>query len=129
MIDGYGRFVDAYQAMTSKAEKVDVVKLHKVAKEPYATAALKDIDATVSAGYVQRGRVVNTISKVTVTGDTAVIKTCFDQTKTKFINPEKPSAPAVRIPPPSTATVSLVRGGGSWLLVGFKGGQGACLHG
>jgi len=129
VIDGYDGFTRVYESIYTGAEKIDMAKVHTVAKEPFATVTMKDIDATLSTGYVQAGKVVNTISSVTVDGDKATIKTCYDQTHTKFINPGKASAPAAQIPPPTIATVSLIRERGAWLLVGFKGDEGACARG
>jgi hypothetical protein len=129
VIDGYDRFTGLYESIYTGAEKIDMAKVHKVAKEPFATATMKDIDATLSTGYVQEGKVVNTISSVAVVGVRATIKTCYDQSETRFINPGKASAPAAQIPKPALATVSLVREGGTWLLAGFKGDEGACVSG
>ena len=129
VVDGYDRFTDLSTAIWTKAEKIDMAKVHTVAREPFATATMKDVDATLSTGYVQTGKVVNTISAVTVAGDKATIKTCYDQTHTKFINPRKTSAPAAQIPRPALATVSLTRVLGVWALTGFKGDQGTCVGG
>jgi hypothetical protein len=108
-----------------------VANARRVAKEPFATEFLKDIDAGLSAGFVEEGKVVNTISSVVIVGETARIKTCFDQTHTKTMVPGNASTPPVRVgvPQPSMANVSLVRDGGSWLVAGFKGGQGSCVSG
>jgi hypothetical protein len=128
VIDGYDGFTRVYESIYTGAEKIDMARVHAVAKEPFATVTMKDVDATLSTGYVQAGKVVNTISSVTVNGDKATIKTCYDQTHTKFVNPGKASAPAAQIPPPTMATVSLMRERGVWLLTGFKGDEGACTH-
>jgi hypothetical protein len=129
VIEGYDDFTSLYESIYTGAEKIDMAKVHKVAAEPFATSTMKSLDATLSTGYVQTGKVVNTISAVTVTGDKATIKTCYDQTHTKFINPRKTSAPAAQIPAPTLATVSLARVLGAWVLTGFKGDEGACLGG
>ena len=83
VIDGYDRFIDLPTAISTKAEKIDMAKVHKVAKEPFATVFLKGIDATLSAGFVQQGRAGYTTSSVTVAGEMATIKTCLDQTHMK----------------------------------------------
>jgi len=80
-------------------------------------------------GLVRTGPVVDTISAVTVDGDKATIKTCYDQTKTKFTSSAEASLPPVQISPPSKATVTLLRAGSSWLVTDFKGGQGSCVTG
>ena len=129
VIDGYDGFTKLYESIYTGAEKIDMAKVHTVAREPFATATMKDVDATLSTGYVQTGKVVNTISAVTLAGDKATIKTCYDQTHTKFINPRKTSAPAAQIPRPALATVSLTRVLGVWVLTGFKGDEGTCVSG
>lgn len=129
MIDGYDRYTDLSTAIWTKAEKIDMAKVHKIATEPFATATMKEIDATLSAGFVQKGRVVNTISAVTLVGGKASIKTCYDQTHTSFTDPAHPTAPKVQIPSPSTGTVSLVRAGGSWLVSGYKDSGATCVSG
>ena len=128
VIDGFDRFTDFRTAIFTKTEKIDMAKAHRVAKEPFATTYLKRIDATLSAGFVQTGRVVNTTSSVTVSGDKATVRTCQDQTHTKLVNPD-PSVPRVRTLPPAMATVSLVREGDLWLVAGFKGDEGPCVSG
>ena len=129
VIDGYDRYTDLSTAIWTKAEKIDMAKVHKIATEPYATATMKEVDATLSAGFVQTGRVVNTISAVTIVGGKASIKTCYDQTHTKFTDPAHPAAPKVQIPPPSMGTVSLVREGGSWLVSDYQDGGATCVSG
>jgi hypothetical protein len=129
VIDNYDGFSAQVDAIWSKAEVIDMAKVHKVAKEPFATTTMKSIDASLSMGLVRTGHVVDTISAVTVDGDKATIKTCYDQTKTKFTSPPKASLPPVQISPPSKATVTLAREGSSWLVTDFKGGQGPCVTG
>lgn len=129
VVDGYDRFTDLSTAIWTKAEKIDMAKVHKIATEPYATATMKEIDATLSAGFAQTGRVVNTISAVTIVGGKASIKTCYDQTHTRFTDPAHPTAPKVQVPPPSMGTVSLVREGGSWLVSGYQDGSATCVSG
>lgn len=129
VIDGYDRFNDLITAIMSKAEKLDMAKAHKVAKEPFATTYLKGVDSTISAGFVQKGKVVRTVSSVTVAGDAATIRTCVDQTHMKLVNTGKNPGPAVQIPPPSWQTVSVVRQGDSWLVAGLKSSEGTCVSG
>jgi hypothetical protein len=129
VIDGYDRFTELQTALSTKAQKIDVVRARRVAKEPYATKFLKDIDATLSSGYVQSGKVVNTISSVRITGGSAIITTCYDATHTKYTKPGNTSAPSIQMRPPSMATVSAVLQGHSWLVSGFKSGEGACVSG
>ena len=129
VIDGYDRFNDLITAIMSKAEKIDLAKAHKFAKEPFATTYLKGVDSTVSAGFVQEGKLVRTVSSVTVAGDAATIRTCVDQTHMKLVNTGKTPGPAVQIPPPSWQIVSVVRQGGSWLVAGLKSGEGTCVSG
>jgi hypothetical protein len=129
VIDGFNRFTDFTMAIWTKAENIDMAKAHRVAKEPFATLTMKDIEEVLSTGYVEMGKRVYTISSVTAAGGTATVKTCIDQTQRKLINPADPSSPAARNPPPSMATVSLVREGGSWLVTGLKGGEGPCATG
>jgi hypothetical protein len=113
----------------SKAEKIDMAKTRKVAKEPFATTYFKGVDSTVSAGFVQEGKLVRTVSSVTVAGDTATIRSCVDQTRMKLVDTSKTPGPPVQIPPPSWQTVSVVREGGSWLVAGLKSGEGTCISG
>lgn len=129
VIDGYDRFNDLITAIMSKAEKIDMAKAHKAAKEPFATTYLKGVDSTISAGFVQKGKVVRTVSSVTVAGDAATIRTCVDQTHMKLVNTGKNPGPAVQIPPPSWQTVSVVRQGDSWLVAGLKSSEGTCVSG
>ena len=129
VIDGYNRFTDFRTAIFTKTEKIDMAKAHRVAIEPFVTMYLKSVDATLSAGFVQTGKVVNTISSVTVTGSQAIVRTCQDQTHTKLINPGDSSVPTVGTLPPALATVSLVHNGDLWLVSGFKGDEGACVSG
>jgi hypothetical protein len=128
VINGYDRFIDLYEAISTKAEQINMTKFHKVAMEPLASVTMKNINRTLSSGLIQRGKVTNTISAVTVAGETATIKTCFDQSRTKLVEPGNPSR-KVRIPAPSNATVSLVRSGDVWMLSAFNGGEGACVSG
>jgi hypothetical protein len=90
---------------------------------------MKDIDAALSAGFVQKGKSMNTISSVTFAGQTATINTCLDRTHLNLINPTHPSAPRWEAQPPSKGTVSLAREGGAWLVAGYKGDKGACVTG
>jgi hypothetical protein len=126
VIDGYDRYSKMVSGLLSKKEKVSLAKARQVATEPYATTFLKDVDATVSAGFVMTGKTVNTISAVTTKGGKATIKTCLDLTRSKLA---QPSAPAAKSLPPSRATVSLSRHGDSWLVDGLKAGEGACVSG
>jgi len=126
VIDGYDRYSELVAALLTKIEKVDLAKARHVATEPYATTFLKDIDSTLSAGFVQTGKALNTISAVTSRGKRATIMTCLDLTHTKLT---KQAAPPAQNPPPSQATVSLVREGGSWLVEGLKADEGACVSG
>ncbi len=129
VIAGYGRFTDLQTAISTKVAKIDMAKAHRVAREPFATEYLQQLDETLSAGFVQKGKVVNTISAVAVSGVTATIKTCVDQTHMTFSVPGNASAPPVGTRPPTMAIVSLARQGGSWLVAGFKGDEGACVTG
>jgi hypothetical protein len=129
VIDGYDRFTDLQTAISTKALKVDMAKAHQVAKEPFATEYLKKLEGTLVAGFVQKGRVVNTVSAVTITGNTAILKTCVDQTHMSFSVPGNASAPPVGTRPPALATVTLARERDSWLVSGSKGGEGACVSG
>lgn len=129
VIDGYQQYNELVTRILSKAEKIDLAKAHQVAKEPYATKFLQGIDGTLSAGFVRTGKVAYTFSAVTVVGDSATIKTCLDLTPTKFFKPGSPSAAPLQNPPPSRATVSLAREGGSWLVSGLKDGEGTCVTG
>jgi len=129
VIDNYDGFTAQLAAIWSKAEVIDMAKVHKVAKEPFATSTMKSIDATLSIGLVRTGHVVDTIAAVTVDGNKATIKTCYDQTHTKYSSSGKASLPPVQILPPSKATVTLAREGSSWLVTDFKGGQGPCVTG
>ena len=129
VIDGYDRFIDLQTAISSKAVTIDMVKVHGVASEPFATSTMKDIDAALSAGFVQKGKTTNTISSVTSAGETATIDTCLDRTKLNLTNPTHPSAPRWKAQPPSKGTVSLAREGGSWLVAGYEGDKGACVTG
>jgi len=129
VIDGFDKFTDYRTATFTKTEKIDMAKAHQVAQEPFATKYMKRIDATLSAGFVQTGKVVNTIASVTVAGEKATIKTCQDQTHTKLTKPSDPSAPAVKTLPPAMATVSLAREGDAWKVAGFTGGEGKCITG
>lgn len=129
VIDGYDGFNNLITAIWTKSEKIDMTKAHRVAKDPFVTKYLKGIDAGLSAGFVQTGKVVSTVSSVTTTGDTATLDTCVDETQTKLINRGNPSGPQAQAPPPSRVTVSLVREGDSWLVAGLKGGGGACAAG
>jgi len=129
VIDAYDRYNTYIKSVLKKKQKIDMAKAHKVAKEPFASASLKEASTTLALGFVRTGAVVNTISSVTVAGgDTAIIKTCLDLTRSFFIKPADKSAP-VKNPPPSRATVSLSRAGGSWLVSGLKAGEGACVTG
>lgn len=127
VIEGYDRFNNLVTAFMTKAEAIDVAKARQVAKEPFASVILKGIDSTISAGFVQEGKLVRTVSSVVVAEDAATIKACVDETHMKIVNPGNPSGPAVRIPPPSWQTVSVVRIGRSWLVAGLKSGGGACV--
>jgi len=129
VIDGYDRFNDLQTAISTKVAKIDMAKAHRVAREPFASEYLKQLDGTLSAGFVQKGKVVNTISTVTVSGVAATIKTCVDQTHMTFSVPGNASAPPMGTRPPTMATVSLARQGDSWLVAGFKGDEGACVSG
>ena len=129
VIDGYDRFIDLQTAISTKAQKIDMAKAHKVAKEPFATEYLKGIDATLSAGYRQTGKAVVTVSSAIVAGNTATMKACLDQTHLNLINPGNPSAPRWEARPPALVTVSLVREGGSWLIAGLRAGEGSCVSG
>ncbi len=129
VIAGYDRYNELVTRILNKAEKIDMGKAHQVAKEPYATKFLQGIDGTLSAGFVRTGRVAYTFSAVTVVGDSATIKTCLDLTSTKFFKPGNPSDAPLQNPPPSWATVSLAREGGSWLVSGLKDGEGTCVTG
>jgi hypothetical protein len=128
-IDGYERFIDLQTAISSKAEKIDMAKARRVAKEPFVTAYLKGVDATLSAGYEQTGKAVVTVSSAIVTGNTATVKTCLDLTHLNLINPGNPSAARWEPRPPTLVNVSLVREGGSWLVSGLKSGGGTCVSG
>jgi len=129
VIDGYEGFNDLIATIMSKAETIDLAKAHKVAKEPFATTYLKGVDSTISAGFVQKGKIVRTVSSVTVDGDAATIRTCVDQTHMKLVNTGKNPGPAVQVPPPSWQTVSVVRQGDSWLVDGLKSDGGTCVSG
>jgi hypothetical protein len=129
VIDGYDRFIDLQTAISSGAQKGDVATFHKVAKEPFANQTMKGIALALSAGFVQTGKAVNTISSVTLVGETASIKTCLDQTHLNLINPSHPSAPRWEARPPSKGTVLLVRERDVWLVSGYKGGEGTCITG
>jgi hypothetical protein len=129
VIEGYDRFTDLQTAISTKALKVDMAKAHQVAKEPFATEYLKKLEVTLVMGFVQKGRVVNTVSAVTITGNTAILKTCVDQTHMSFSIPGNASAPPVGTRPPAVATVSLAREADSWLVSGSKGDEGACVSG
>lgn len=129
VIDAYDRFIDLQTAISTKAQKIDMAKARQVAKEPFATEYLKKLEGTLVAGFVQKGKVVNTISAVTVAGNTATIKTCVDQTHMTFSVPGNASAPPVGTRPPALATVTLAHGRDSWLVSGSKGGEGACVSG
>ena len=129
VIDGYDRFNSLMTAISTKAEKIDMTKAHRVAKDPFATDYLKGVDATLSAGYEQTGKPNVTVSSVTVAGGTATMKACLDLTHLNLINPGSPSAARWEARPPARVTVSLVREGGSWLVAGMKGGEGSCVSG
>ena len=129
VIDGYDRFNELNTRLLSKAEKIDMARAHQVAKEPFATKILQDIAGTLSSGFVRTGKLADTLSAVTVVGETATIKTCLDLKDTKFFKPGSPSAAPLQNPPPAWATVSLAREGGSWLVSGLKGGEGTCVSG
>ena len=129
VIDGYDGFNSLVAAIWSKDEKIDMAKAHQVAGEPFITKYLQNLDAALSAGLVLTGKVVNTISSVTVVGGTATINTCVDATHTKLTNPGNPSAPTAQIPPPSRMSVSMVRKADSWLVTGLKGGNSTCVSG
>jgi len=129
VIDGYDRYNDLITAILAKTEKIDMAKIHLVATEPFATPYLKRVDATISAGFVQTGELVTTISAVRVTNERATIKVCEDQTHTRLTNPSHPSVPKVQTLPPALATLSLVRKGDAWLVAGFHGDEGACVSG
>jgi hypothetical protein len=129
VIDGYGRYNELITAILSKTEKIDEAKVHKVAAEPYATTFLKRVDATISAGYVQTGKLIATISAVQVTNEGATIKVCVDQTHTRLTNPSHPAVPKAKTLPPALATLPMVRKGDAWLVAGFHGDEGACTSG
>jgi hypothetical protein len=129
VIEGYGRFTDFTTSIWAKDVKIDMAKARRVAKEPFATVVMKSIDGTLSAGYIRTGKVVNTISTVTVAGDKATLETCLDQSQTKYSNPGNASAPSVQMLPPARGTVSLVREANSWLVADYKIGKGACVSG
>lgn len=129
VIDGYDRYNELITRILSKLEPINMDKVHRVAAEPYATTYLKRVEGTVSAGYVQTGELVTTVSAVTVAGKKATIKACEDQTHTRLTNPSRPSDPKVQTLPPALATISLVREGEAWLVAGFKGDEGACVSG
>jgi len=129
VIEGYDRFIDLQTAISSEAQKIDMAKFHKVAKEPFATEYLKGIDATLSAGYRQTGKAVVTASSAIIASNTATMKACLDQTHLNLINPSHPSAPRWEARPPALVTVSLVREGGSWLIAGIRAGEGSCVSG
>jgi hypothetical protein len=129
VIDGYAGFNTLMTAISTKGEKIDMPKAHRVAQEPFATEYLKGVDATLSAGYEQTGKPVVTVLSATVAGDTASMKACLDLTHLNLINPGNPSAARWEARPPARVTVSLVRKGGSWLVAGIKGGEGSCVSG
>jgi len=129
VIDGYEGFNNLITAISTKAEKIDMAKAHRVAKEPFVTGYLKGIDSTLSAGYVDTGKAVSTTLAVTIAGGIATMKTCLDLTHTKTLNPGNSAAPPVQNPPPSRVTVSLAREAGSWLVTGLKGDEGTCVSG
>jgi hypothetical protein len=129
VIEGYGRFTDLSTAIWAKDVEIDMAKVRRVAKEPFATVVMKSIDGSLSAGYIRTGKVVNTISTVTVAGDKATLETCLDQSHTKYSSPGHPSAAPVQMLPPAKGTVSLVRETNSWLVADYKVGEGACVSG
>jgi hypothetical protein len=129
VIDGYAGFNSLMTAISTKTEKIDMAKAHRVAKEPFATEYLKGVDTTLSAGYEQTGKPIVTVSSATVAGDTASMKACLDLTHLNLINPGNPSAARWEPRRPSRVTVSLVLEGGSWLVAGIKGGEGSCVSG
>jgi hypothetical protein len=74
-IDGYDRYNELITRIMSKAEQINMAKVHSVAKEPFATTDMKEVDATLSAGFVETGKAVDTILSVTLAGDKATVKT------------------------------------------------------
>jgi nicotinamidase-related amidase len=95
VIDGYERFTDLSNAIWTKAEMLDMAKVHLVAQEPFATDAMKVITNTLSTGYVQRGKSVSTILAVRVTGDTEWRERGMPVYATRFIN--YPNSPYERL--------------------------------
>jgi hypothetical protein len=129
VIAGY----DAYSALMArfrtKAEKINLAKARRVSQEPFIRTHLQQMDHQIAAGYVEKGKAVDTILSVTVVGSTATLKTCLDPTHMKLVNPGNPSARPVKISPPNLVDVSLVRVTDSWLVAGLKDGGGGCVSG
>lgn len=129
VIDGFDGFNNLVASIWAKAEKLDMAKAHQFAKDPFATKYLTGVAAGLSAGFVQTGKLVSTVSSVTTVGDAATIKTCLDQTHLLLIDQRNPSGPRAQAPKPSRATVSLTRQGDAWLVSGIEDGKDACISG
>jgi hypothetical protein len=125
VIDGFNRFTDLQTAFMTKAERVDLARFRRVAKDPFATELTKGISGSIESGWVLKGKVVNTISAVTVVGNVATLKTCQDLTHTKLSTLSAVS----KNPPPSPMTISLARQADSWLVAVIKKDEGTCVSG
>ena len=122
VIAAYGRYRDLSNAISGGA-KVDMVKMHEVAQDPWALKYAKNLDATQSAGYIQVKPWGRDIRSTTVTGSTAVLVDCVDTRGGYSVRQGGQASLATATPaPPLLVTVRLVRTGGRWLVTGQTDG-------